>query len=68
MCLVFCWLALTRLEHGTRLMHAWRETVNIEHVRSLLCIADKGSVDLQTITNHCTTSATFRLLAINIAS
>jgi hypothetical protein len=35
MCLVVCWLALTRLEHSTRLMHAWRETVNTEHVRAV---------------------------------
>ena len=67
LCLAVCWLALTRLEHSTRLMHAWQETVNIVNVYgqwALLCTADKDSVDLQTITNHGTTSATLRLLAI----
>lgn len=67
LCLAVCWLALTRLEHSTRLMHAWQETVNIVNVYgqwALLCTADKDSVDLQTITNHGTTSATLRLVAI----
>lgn len=67
MYLVVCWLSLTRLEHSTRFMHAWQETVNIVNMYgqwALLCTADKDSVDLQTITNHGTTSATLRLLAI----
>lgn len=40
------------------------ERVRAVGTQALLCTADKDSVDLQTITNHGTTSATLRLLAI----